>query len=359
MAGGSWDPISGKERAGLYINFVNAALAQIKGGERGIVAMPITKYLGGTAQPKKFYTITTEKEAATLFGAANLSAIKRVFKGGSREILIYTMPEYAAGTAAQDYIDMRTGYEARPFNVFVYDGEVTAAEQDATLTWMQMAKDEGKHFSVVFGGSAVDDATPTIGDARSVRLADEDGYAINLTTGAVENGVNVPSAEFAPFIAGLVAKTPINKSITFHAVGIDDVTLRLTNPQVKAGLKKGSLMMIHDGEKVKIERGITTAQEGVKKIRTARARQAMQMDITKTASDNYIGKVDNNPDGQKALISAIKAYLELLARNNVILLEDIIVQLDPNYESKGDECYIAAHVTEVDSMEEIYLTIYV
>lgn len=359
MAGGSWDPTSAKIRAGLYINFVNAALAQIKGGERGIVAMPVNRYNGGNAVAKKFYTVTNEKDAAELVGTANLAPFTRIFKGGAREVLVYTMPAHNAQTAVQDYIDMREGYAARPFNVFVFDGEVTAAEQDKTLVWMQENKDEGKHFTVVFGGSAADDAVPATGDTRTIRLADEDGYAINLTVGAVVNGVNVCSADFAPFIAGLVAKTPINKSITFAPVAVDDVTIRLTNPQIKTGITKGSLMMVHDGEKVKIERGITTAQTGVKKIRTARARQAMQMDITKTASDHYIGKIDNNPDGQKALIAAVKAYLEQMAKSNVILLESIQVHLDPNYESIGDKCYIAAHVVEVDSMEEIYLTIYV
>lgn len=358
MAGGSWDPTTAKVRAGLYINFVNAALAQIKGGERGIVALPLTTY-AGTAVEKTFYTVEGEKQASELFGVDNMGAIKRIFKGGANQVLVYTMPEYDAGTSAQAFIDMREGFSARPFNVFVFDGEVTAEEQDNTLTWMKANKDEGKHFSVVFGGSAADDADPTVGNARTVRLADEDGYAINLIVGAVETGKNVSSAEFAPYIAGLVAKTPINKSITFAQILVDDVTLRLTNAQIKAAIQAGSLVLVHDGEKVKVERGVTTAQENVKKIRTARARQAMQTDITKTASDNYIGKIDNNVDGQKALISAIKAYLERLAISNVVTAESIQVGLDPNFESIGDQCYLAISVVEVDSMEEIYLTIYV
>lgn len=358
MAGGSWDPTSSKERAGLYINFVNTALAQIQGGNRGVVALPLSTYAGGTAEAKNFYTVETEKQASDFFGANNLTQIKRIFKGGAKQVLVYTMPPYAVETSAQDYIDMRDGFSAREFNVFVFDGEVTATEQDNTLAWMKSNKADGKHFSVVFGGSASDDAVPTTGDARSVRLADEDGYAINLINGVIENGVAVPSSEFAPYIAGLVASTPINKSITYAQVQVDDVTLRMTNAQIKTSLGKGSLVLVHDGEKVKVERGITTAQTGVKKIRTARARQAMQTDITKTASDSYIGKIDNNEDGQKALISAIKAYLERLAVANVIT-QEISVGLDPQYQSTGDSCYLAIRVVEVDSMEEIYLNIYV
>lgn len=358
MAGGSWDPTASKVRAGLYINFVSAALAQIQGGARGVVAIPLNVYTGGTAVQKTFYTVEGESQASELFGAANLASIKRIFKGGAKQILVYTMPLFNALTTVQDHIDMREGFSARQFNVFVYDGEVTAVEQDNALVWMQLNKEEGKHFSVIFGGSSADDAVPATGNARTLRLADEDGYAVNLIVGSVELGVNVNSAEFAPLIAGLVASTPINKSITFAKIAVDDVTLRLTNAQIKTAITAGSLVLVHDGEKVKVERGVTTAQTGVKKIRTARARQAMQTDITKTASDNYIGKIDNNVDGQKSLISAVKAYLERLAVSNVIT-NDITVSLDPNFASIGDECYLGIWVFEVDSMEEIYMTIYV
>lgn len=358
MAGGSWDPTSSQIRAGLYINFVNAALAQIQGGSRGVVALPLNVYTGGTATAKQFFTVEGEKQASELFGVANIAPLKRIFSGGAKEVLVYTMPVFNATTTVQDHVDMRNGFSARHFNVFVYDGEVTAVEQDNALTWMKANKSEGKHFEVVFGGSAADDAVPATGDLRSVRLADEDGYAVNLTVGAVENGVSVSSAVFAPFIAGLVASTPINKSITFSKVAVDDVTLRLTNAQIKTAITKGSLVLVHDGEKVKVERGVTTAQTGVKKIRTARARQAMQTDITKTADDNYIGKIDNNVDGQKSLISAVKAYLERLAVSNVIT-NVITVGADPNFASVGDEFYLSVRVFEVDSMEEIYMTIYV
>lgn len=358
MAGGSWDPTTSQVRAGLYINFIEAAVAQITGGARGVVAVPVKVTTGGTAVAKQMYTVTNEKEAADLFGTANIQSIKFVLQGGSREVLCYAMPAYSADTTVQDHIDMRSAYDAYQFNVFVYDGEVTSTEQDSTLAWMKANKEEGKHFMVVFGGSSADDLNSATGDARSTRLADD--YAVNLINGVKigENSFN--SSQFAPYIAGLIAGTGINKSITFAVVPVDDVTKRFTNTQIKTSVTKGSLVLVHDGEKVKVERGICTSSTSAKlvKIRTQRARQAISLDITKTANDNYIGKVDNNVDGQKALIAAIKAYLERLAVSNVITNE-IYVDLDSRYPSVGDEVYLEIRVTEVDSMEEIYLSIYV
>jgi Phage tail sheath protein subtilisin-like domain/Phage tail sheath C-terminal domain len=342
-----WDPTSLPVRPGLYINFQEAAIAQIKGGARGIVAMPLHTYSGGTAVEKTFYTVEDEAQAAELFGASNIQPIKFALQGGAKEVLVYTMP---TAPVEQDYIDMRNEFETRPFNVFVFDKEVSATEQDNTLAWLQQNRKEKKHFMFVAGGSAADDQDPSVGNARSVQLADD--YVVNLVTGVSINGTNYSSAQFAPYIAGLIAGTPINKSITYTQVAVDDVTKRLRNSEIVTALQAGSLVLVHDGEKVKVEQGITTNKT---KIRAIRARQAVSTDIEKTARDYYIGKLDNNEDGQKALIAAIKSYLETLEVNNV--LTDIYVALDPEKPSVGDTVYLLISYREIDSMERIFLTI--
>lgn len=352
---GSWDPSVDQVRPGLYINFKEAALAQITGGERGVVAIPLHVWTGGTAVAKKVYTVETEKQASDLFGAANIGPINLVRRGGARTLLVYTLPALvppAVALQSSDYTDMRDAFDAYDFNVFVYDKEVAASEQDSALSWVAQNREEGKHFSVVFGASVDDDdQDPTDGNARTARL--NDIYAVNLMVGGTLSGVAYGSGKYAAYIAGLVAGTPINKSITYTNVAMDDVNRRLTNSEVKTALLAGSLVLVATGNVVRVERGLMTSGD---KIRKMRARQAIATDLTAAAAANYIGKVDNNEDGQKALISAVKAYLETLAAMNV-LTADITVKLDPNFESKGDKVYLYIKVTEVDSMEEIYLTI--
>src|SRR5690625_2911730 len=125
-----WDPTAEPIRPGLYINFKKAAEAQIGGGARGIVAIPLLNYTG-TAEEGKFYTVENQQEAVELFGLPNIQSILFALQGGAKEVLVYTAP---AEPLAEDYIAIRDAFEARPFNVFVYDGEITAEEQVNTLT---------------------------------------------------------------------------------------------------------------------------------------------------------------------------------------------------------------------------------
>ncbi|UQZ84016.1 Phage tail sheath protein [Paenibacillus konkukensis] len=347
MAGGSWDMTSLPVRPGLYINFKEAAAAQISGGARGIVALPLKTYTGGTAAAKTFYTVSTESDAIKLFGAANIQSIKFALQGGAKEVLVYTLP---ASAAAADYAAMRTAFDTRPFNVFVFDGEFSASEQAAVKTWVAASRDEGKHFMAVIGGDAASDADSAQGNARSA--LNSDMYIVNLISGVIADGTSYTSSQFAPYIAGLIAGTTINRSITYAPVGVTDVTKRLTNSQVKDALQAGSLVLVHDGEKVKVEQGLTASKQ---KIRSIRARQAVSTDITKTASDAYIGKIDNNEDGQAALISAVKAYLETLVAAGA--LADVSVSLDPQHASTGDSVYLLISYREIDSMERIFLTV--
>jgi Phage tail sheath protein subtilisin-like domain/Phage tail sheath C-terminal domain len=342
-----WDPTALPIRPGLYINFKEAAVAQITGGARGIVAIPLKTYTGGTAVAKKFYTVENEADAIELFGSANIQSIKFALQGGAQQVLVYTMP---ASPLAADYVDMRNAFEARPFNVFVFDAEHDGTEQDNVAAWVKQNREDKKHFMFVAGGSAADDLDPALGNARTTGFNDD--YIVNLISGVTINGEDFTSAEYAPYIAGLIAGTAINRSITYTQVAVDDVTKRLRNSEIIMALQAGSLVLVHDGEKVKVEQGLTSSK---KKIRSIRARQAVATDIEKTARDNYIGKLDNNEDGQMALINAIKAYLETLEVNNV--LTDIAVALDPQRPSVGDSVFLAIGYREIDSMERIFLTI--
>lgn len=346
MAGGSWDPTSLPTRPGLYINFVRAAAAQISGGARGTVAIPLLNY-ESTAKEKTFYTVESESKAIALFGEDNIRSIRFALSGGAKEVLVYTMP---ADPVAVDYAAMREAFDARPFNVFVFDGEYNATEQAATKTWVASNRDDGKHFIVVIGGDAISDADVTQGNARSTLNSDD--YIVNLISGVSVGSDIFTSSEFAPWVAGLIAGTAINRSTTYALVPVDDVTKRLTNAQIKAALAAGSLVLVNDGEKVKVEQGLTTSKQ---KIRSIRARQAISTDITRTAADNYIGKLDNNKDGQATLIVAITAYLEQLAKSSV--LTGPIVALDPQRPSVGDSVFLVISYAEVDSIERIFLTI--
>lgn len=354
MSGGTWTATEQSIRPGLYINFVEAAIAQITGGARGVVGLPVFSY--GEAEPGKFFSIENEQEAVDALGADGAKPAIRVLQGGAKEVLAYTVPNIAPETEEASYIALRDEFEARNFNVFVYPTEVSATEQDNTVAWVKRNKKEGKHFMYVTGGTLEEDKDPEVGNARSIRLKDD--YVANLITGVIlSDGTELSSAQYAPYIAGLIAGTQINKAITYAELPVVDVNKRLKNSEIREALISGSLVIVNDGRKIKIEQGVQTNSSESKrgKIRATRARQAIATDISVTACDHYIGKLDNNADGQAALISAIKLYLETLEKENV--LEGPQVKLDDRYESKGDSVYISVSYVETDSMERIFLTI--
>ena len=233
---------------------------------------------------------------------------------------------------------------------------------DSVLTeavaWQRANREDiGRHFFGVYGGSSVDDQTPSIGNTRSNLV--KDLYSINLIVGGSVGGRSFSSAEYAPYIAGLIVGTPINEGITYATVSLNEVNVRLTPAQIETAIQAGSLVLTdnEDGTIV-VERGITTnvgsVTAGSNKIRKTRTNMTVLNDVTSTANANWIGKVNNNADGQASVISGIKGYLNELANANVIYAEPLEVFLDPNFRSEGDKMYIAIRYIEVDSAEEIY-----
>lgn len=355
--GGQWEAKSLPIRPGMYINFENAALANITGGALGIVGLPVFSYTGGTAVAGKFYKVGSEAVAIELVGSDGAKSVVRVLQGGAAEVLVYAVPEVVEpATASQQFETIRGEFEAREFTVFVYPTDVDTLEQTATKSWVARNREEGKHFLYVAGGDTLADADISIGNAQSVLLSDE--YIVNLVNGVVlPDGTEVSSAEYAPYIAGLIAGTPVNKAITYSELPVADVTKRLKNSEINTALTSGSLVLVKVGDKVRIEQGVTTDSDATErgKIRKARARQAIATDIPATARDRYIGKVDNNPAGQASLISAVKLYLETMENNNVLI--DPYVALDASNPSVDDKVFLDIAYTEVDSMERIFLTI--
>lgn len=335
-------------RPGLYLTFIEKAVEQISGGARGIVALPLKTYEKVNAKERTFYTVKTEADAIDKFGEANIASIRRALLGGASEVLVYTLPtiDGIELTEAAAYDTAREQFETHPFHVFVLDGEVSAAEQDATKAWLQEKRDEGKHFFFVTGGSRADDKSVETGNTRTVRLQDD--YVINLVNGMVEDGKIISSGEYATFIAGLVAGTPINKSVTYTELPVEDVSKRLRKTEIEAALTAGSFVAVHDGELVRVESGITTSG---KKIRAMSSRQAVATDIRQTANRNFIGKLDNTVDSRKALMASITAYLERLQDENV--LTDIVVKEDDQNPSVGDTVNLLVSYLEIDSMEKI------
>lgn len=269
-----------------------------------------------------------------------------------------------AGIVNQDYIDAMTAFEARMFNAFVLDGSTDSALQTSVKAWVQRLRDEGKKIIAYIGGSISDDASITTGNTRSTTNNYEG--IVNVGVSGILDEVTYSSAQVACYIAGLASGQALKESLTYAKTVFDDVSPRLTHNQVVSAINAGTLVLVHDGEKVKVEKGINTLTSlgvdqgnGWKKIKVIRIMDAIAMDTAKAAQDNYIGKVLNNADGQVAVLNAIKNYFETLSPD--LIAPGFIVETDTEKQATalGDQFFWKYSATLVDSMEQIFGTGYI
>jgi hypothetical protein len=361
MAGGSWTPGVDKIRAGIYTNFVEKASTRVSGTTGGVVAIALITY-SGIAQPNTIYEFKAtdgNEVLLTTLGTDGAAVIKLAFLGGATTVLVYTVGK-TNGTDP-NYEAAFSSLNTRAFDVFAFSAPVPDSVLTSAVAWVKSNREEvGKHYLAVFGGDATADADPTKGNARSTLVKDR--YSVNLIVGGVIDDVTYPSGALAPYMAGIIASTPLNQSITYMTTALTAVNVRLTPAQINTALSAGSLVLTdNDDGTIIIERGITTEIDsivaGSNKIRKVRTNIAIVTDISASANASWIGKVNNNPDGQATVIGGVKSYLNELVKSNVLFADPLEVSLDPDHPSDGDQMFLFLRYKEVDSAEEIYLTI--
>lgn len=270
----------------------------------------------------------------------------------------------SAGVVNQDYIDAMTAFEAQTLNNFALDGATDSSLQTSVKTWVQRLRTEGKKIVAFLGGSTTDDASIATANSRSQGFNAE--AIVNVGVSGILDGTTYSSAQVTCYIAGLMGGQALKESLTYAKTVFDDVSPRLTHSQVESAIKAGTQVLVHDGEKVIVEKGINTLTSlgtgqgaGWKKIKLIRIMDAIAMDTAKAAQDNYIGKVLNNDDGRVAVLNAIKNYFQTLSPD--LLAPDFTVEVDTAKQATalGDQFFWKYSATLIDSMEQIFGTGYI
>ncbi|MGG3839650.1 phage tail sheath family protein [Paenibacillus thiaminolyticus] len=279
-----------------------------------------------------------------------------------------------AGITNADYIAATEAFEGQDFHVLTLDGVTDPALRASITTWVQRVRSEGKGIIATFGGSAADDtAADAVTKAVSRSASINHEGVVNVGSGAILADKEYSSAQIAAWAAGLIAGRSLSQATTYAESPFDDVTRRWTRSEQEKAIRGGVFLLIHDGRKVKVLRGmnsLTTLQHGQnnswKKIRTIRVMDAINGDLQRTAEDVYIGKVNNTEEGRLALIGACKEYMRTLAQSNVIEATGYDVILDPDYygsspakKSEPDQVFLQWNARLTDVMEQIFGTFYV
>lgn len=344
------------QRPGLYVRFIERAIAAISAGSRSKVGTVKFEWdeVSGTAVADSVYRITDMEQANTLFGGDYTEDIRLMIIGGASEVVVSTITPDAVAIEATEWTKALNKLETYEFHVFVLPFEAPVSLSDDSYTWLKECKGNGMNFIAVFADPAAEGNITTI-KAKAVEKDDE--YSVFVGNGVKNaDGTQVPTDQYACYIAGLVAGTQLDGSLTYFDVPFPDVISRFRSTEIKDLLAAGILLTVMDGDRPRIEQGLTLGEGQFNKIRTVRAKQAMIDDIARAVKDSYIGKITNSPDGQIAVINAIKTYLETLANGNVIA-SDYTVELDKTTPSVGAELYVNISVRFLDSIEYVYLTV--
>ncbi len=347
----------------INITFRTLGITAIQRSQKGVVALIVRgdKLVGG----KSFTNIN---EIPTDWCDASKEYAKRAFTGyinPPRKVIVYMMDgEEHTLQSALDYLRLQE------FDYLAGPPDITEQEADSIANWV---KSERQNHHLV---KAVLPHVP----------ADHEGI-INFTTPNIHVGEGTyTAAEYCSRIAGLIAGTPMTISCTYAPLPeVTDVE-RMSKEEMDEAIDKGEFILFHDGEKVKVGRGVnsfvTTIQgkgADFKKIKIVEAMDMIDHDIRMTAQDNYIGKYANSYDNKCLLIMAIKGYLEELERAVILERDTSVVQIDLDAQEiylkkKGintenmtehqvktantdDQVFLHASIIILDAIENIDLTI--
>ncbi|GKH45746.1 MULTISPECIES: phage tail sheath subtilisin-like domain-containing protein [Anaerotruncus] len=347
----------------IDITFKTLGMTAIQRSQKGIVAVILEDAAGAGA-----HIMTNVTDIPSALGAENRAYLERAFTGyvnPPRKVIAYVVD----GT--EKTLDDALAYFAtQQFDYLVGAPDTESADAQKIASWVKSERANKHTVKAVLPGTAADSEA-----------------VVNFTTGGIRLGeASVTTAAFCSRIAGLIAGTPMTISCTYAPLAeVSDVT-RLTKEQLDTAIDSGEFVLFHDGEKVKVGRGVnslkTTSQEkgeAFKKIKIVEAMDMIQNDIRMTAEDGYIGKYANSYDNKCLLIMAVKGYLEELERSGILETGTSVVELDlaaqENYlKSKGIDTsdmseqqikeantdakvFLRARVSILDAIEDIVLPI--
>lgn len=347
----------------IVIDFKTKAASIIQRSERGIVAL-ILKDSTNTTFDTKVYTSIDEINASD-WTTKNKDYIEKTFLGVPSKIIVERID-----ADATDYNAALQRLANKKWNYLAIPG-IEQSDVANISTWIKTQRDTNKKtFKAVL---------PKI-------AADHEGI-INFCTENMKVGSTTYSAsEYTCRIAGILAGLPLSRSATYYVLPEVESIQESTDPD--ADIDAGKLILINDGEKVKIARAVnsfvsttTEKSDEFKKIKIIEGLDLVRDDIRETFEDNYVGKVINNYDNKLIFISSLNSYFKTLAAENVLDSSfnnkaEIDIEGQKTYlQSKGQDVskmsvteilkantgsklFISARVKFVDAMEDLRLTVY-
>ena len=296
----------------VNIAFIEQAISAIRRGERGTIAM-ILKEDTAVSGVQTILDVTDIPETLSAAGKLQLRFALMGYQNAPRKVLLKVI---AASEGAEE-----TAYNAALTELATYKWDYLVAPTAATdgvastiASWIKSQRTNNKaSYKAVLPNTAADDEAIINVACTATYLTDD-----NTTQTITAEGL-------CSRIAGIIAGTPLTMACTYAPLLEMADCQRMTKTELDEAVNAGKLVLMWDGEKVKVCRGVnslvstsTTKGDSFKKIKLVEAMDMIRDDISMTAQDSYIGKYVNNYDNKCLLISAIEGYFAALQRDGVI-----------------------------------------
>jgi hypothetical protein len=283
----------------INIEFKSKAVSAVLRSAMGIVALILVDATK-TFISKEYSSI--EEIVAGDWTEKNLDYIKKAFLGSPKKVIIEKQ-----NAAATDYADVLTRLGNKKWNYLAIP-EIAAEDVTDISTWIKTKRDnDKKSFKAVLPNH--------VGDHEGI---------INFDTDDIVVGEKIyTTAEYCARIAGVLAGLPFTRSSTYFVLEEVDSVTETANPN--QDIDAGKLILINDGEKIKIARGVNslttttaTKTEDFKKIKIVEVMDMVKDDIRDTFNNNYVGKVPNTYDNQVLFFTSVNAYFRGLTEDEIL-----------------------------------------
>lgn len=378
----------------INISFIERAISAITRGERGIVMLWVKDTL--PEQTTNPITIILENDIPAELNEETKEQVKLAMLGyvnAPKKILVYCM-----GSGEDEEME-ETGYqkameasETIRFDYLAVPTVETDGKTQDIASWIKaMRNTKKKKIKAVLPNVAAD-TEGVINYTTEQTIKTESKVEKDGTRKEIETVYT--TEQYCARIAGLIAGTPMDIACTYAPLPeLSDCT-RLTD--IDTPIDKGEFIIFHDGEKVKVVRGVnslvtTTDGKGdsFKKIKIVEAMDMINDDIIKTAQDSYLGKYANTYSNKCLLLSAISSYFAQVKRDGIISRYSIELDaeairtylkskglkaaLESGEEKDPDECsdeeiikadtgsnvFLTGSIKILDAIEDIALPIYI
>lgn len=351
----------------ILIEFKARAETAVKRSENGVVAVILSDDTkSGDGYLSYSYATGTDPGIEDQWTSENRKYLSLVFQGSPRKVLVERIGVEDDYNSALGRLKNKSWNWLTIPGIGKRSGDITAIQD-----WIIAQRSAKKTYKAVLACTAVDNKP------------NDEGIVDFATEGIKAGTYTYTSHEYCARIAGLLAGLSMTESATYKVLpDVSGITESLTPD---ADIDKGKFILINDGEKIKVARGVNSLSilsgdktEDMKKIKIIEGMDLMRDDIRSTFENNYIG-VNNSYDNKVMFVAAINQYFDSLVRQGILYDEaenvaDIDIEAQREWLSQkydisdysddqirkaktGSYVFVKANVTFSDAIEDLRFSI--